>query len=283
MSMSIDSQVLEDFAQAFTVASTLQLSPLSNAAAAELVQMGPHWPLNGFETAWQLLADGADEGEYARWQDMNRVYGLTGPAVVPPYESVHTGDDGLIFDRDTLQVRLEYLQLDLEAPKLNNEPDDHIGLELSFLAHACMTAAQAQTELFAQRAVGVAVDFSARHLLVWGPPMLRAALREASTQWFKGVQTLTLQLLEQWQELLVNAGLATVGKQTGSDGDCADSAPTSGNKTEIPSGGDTDGSAGKSADADRSAGKSAGTDLSKVKNAGAGERADVKRDWLEAL
>ena len=63
--------------------------------------------------------------------------------LVPPWESVHVSYTGLIFQKETLNVRKWYANFGLQFEKLHKEPDDHIGIELAFLSHLSGRAAQA--------------------------------------------------------------------------------------------------------------------------------------------
>ena len=68
-----------------------------------------------------------------------------GPAKAPaaPWESVYFCDERLVFQQQTLQVREWYARFGLEPINLHKEPDDHIGLELEFLAHLAKLGVQA--------------------------------------------------------------------------------------------------------------------------------------------
>jgi TorA maturation chaperone TorD len=68
-----------------------------------------------------------------------------GPDKAPaaPWESVYFCDERLVFQQQTLQVREWYARFGLEPIHLHQEPDDHIGLELEFLAHLAKLGLQA--------------------------------------------------------------------------------------------------------------------------------------------
>jgi TorA maturation chaperone TorD len=65
---------------------------------------------------------------------MRLFVGPDGPHA-PPWESVYTSEEALIFEKSTLQVREQYAQLGLEYVLKDSEPDDHIAPELQFMAH----------------------------------------------------------------------------------------------------------------------------------------------------
>lgn len=128
-------------------------------------------------------------------RDHNLLYGVTATAKVPPYESVHRGDDGLVFDEETLQVRAEYRKLGLQAPKLNREPDDHIGLEFNFIAQSALKALdalEAGSETDASRYYGIGVQFMNSHIMEWAPLMLEDAAEQADTRFYRAIMYLSL-------------------------------------------------------------------------------------------
>ena len=137
--------------------------------------------------------------------DHDRLYGDTAAAVVPPYESVHRGLDGLVFDEQTLEVRAAYRGLSLQAPRLNREPDDHIGLEFDFVARSCLRAIDALDagdEAEAERFIGIGAAFVRDHLLPWAPEMLATAIGRAHTHFMRGVGLLSLGALASYVELV---------------------------------------------------------------------------------
>lgn len=63
-----------------------------------------------------------------------RICATPGRAVAPPWQSYYTDEESLLFSKETLQVRKWYKKYGLQSGKLNQEPDDHIAIMLSFLA-----------------------------------------------------------------------------------------------------------------------------------------------------
>ena len=87
--------------------------------------------MQDFRTQWnrELLPD-------LRW-DYTRLFIGPGHVLAPPWESVYRSRERLLFDQATLDVRQAYARFGLQAPRLNHEPDDHLGLELAFMFHLC--------------------------------------------------------------------------------------------------------------------------------------------------
>lgn len=118
----------------------------------------------------------------------------TDHVLAPVWESVYFGEQHLVFQEQTLQVREWYSRFGLQAKNLHREPDDHIGLELNFVAHLATMTSQAidlddqdafEKTLQAQR------DFLAEHLLRWEPVWARLVKKHAQTDFYLGLAHLT--------------------------------------------------------------------------------------------
>lgn len=200
----LDSDSLDAYAAAFTTLGRLHREPPDEATLAVLRTMLADWPLPDSGAAeeglrrWAQSRDGR-EGSAAIARDHDRLYGVSAKAVVAPYESVHRDDDGLVFDTSTLEVRQAYRARGLQAPRLNREPDDHIGLEFDFFARVLLRAldAREQGDQDASRAeIDAARDFLSTHLLVWAPDMLQRASAAADTHFMAGLALLSLGALD---------------------------------------------------------------------------------------
>ncbi|SHI93375.1 chaperone TorD involved in molybdoenzyme TorA maturation [Actinomyces denticolens] len=211
--LSIDD--LDALAAALGALGRLHLAPASAEERADVVPLLEEWPLDALPVSEEtaelarrakaLLAASLADGETqeATAGDQDALYGISRGAIVPPFESVHRGEEGLVFDTHTLQVRQEFRAAGLRAPHLGREPDDHLGLELEFVARCCAAAADSLGGGEAG-AAGIQVerarDFSVEHLLVWAPSMLQEAAAHARTNWMRGLCSLTLAALATWVE-----------------------------------------------------------------------------------
>lgn len=119
-----------------------------------------------------------------------------------PYESVYLSDEHLTFQQQTLEVRAFYGRFGVEAPSMGTEPDDHIGLELSFISHLCILgldaieAADADAETAMIASVG---DFLEQHLLKWVDDCLDRVVEHATTDFYRGLGLLTRGTVRQLQ------------------------------------------------------------------------------------
>jgi len=119
-----------------------------------------------------------------------------------PYESVYLSDEHLTFEQQTLEVRAFYNRFGVQAPSLGKEPDDHIGLELSFIAHLCVLGLDAidASDEDAQNAMIASVgDFLEQHLLRWVDDCLDRVVEHATTDFYRGLGHLTRGTVRQLQ------------------------------------------------------------------------------------
>jgi TorA maturation chaperone TorD len=137
--------------------------------------------------------------------DYTRLFIGPGKVLAPPYESVHFSSDRLMFQKETLQVRQWYARFGLQSEKIYNEPDDHIGLELLFMAHlAAQVAAAAKQEdgetldrmLEAQRM------FASTHLFRWAFRWCDQVCEHTHTDFFRGIALMTQGSLLEIAEIL---------------------------------------------------------------------------------
>lgn len=145
-----------------------------------------------------LLERSAQEGEDATLvaQDHARLVGGPGRVAVHPYESVHRSVEGLLFEQETLEVRAAYAEFGLAAPDKNRAPDDHISLELEFVATLAERALDAEGQEF-ERLVAGFDRFLAEHLFQWAPNFFDTLGRAAQTHFHHGVALLGVDTLVQ--------------------------------------------------------------------------------------
>ncbi|HLV03477.1 molecular chaperone TorD family protein [uncultured Georgenia sp.] len=202
----LDPTRLDALATAFSVLGRFHREPPDAATLASFWELLDEWPLPDTPAAQEGLAalraarDTGEDAETVR-ADHAALYGTLAVARVAPYESVHRGEEGLVFAEHTLQVRDAYRTLSLEAPRLNREPDDHIGLELEFVARSCLRALGALDQgspRDAERYVRLGADFLRDHLLRWAPAMLDRVTQEARTRFMPGLARLTTGAIEEY-------------------------------------------------------------------------------------
>ncbi|NCD16409.1 MAG: dehydrogenase [Actinobacteria bacterium] len=200
--MSVDPSLpgrLDALAAGWTALSRLLLSPPSDDTLAQVRNPAllDQWPLSGGTTdrGKALLLQSAEAGEDAGAVERDFARLFVGPAklTAPPWESVHRSRERLLFEAETFQVREWYARYGLEAPRLNREPDDHIALELEFLAtlaERALTALEEDREEDAQELVAAHQAFLAEHVLPWAPGLMDQIRDNAETFFLRGVAEL---------------------------------------------------------------------------------------------
>jgi TorA maturation chaperone TorD len=114
--------------------------------------------------------------------------------IAAPWESVFFNESRQTFQEQTLQVRTWYRRFELEPEKIYHEPDDHIGLELTFVAHLAnqaLLALDAGDQLKAETLITACNEFLADHLLKWAFAWCDLVTKNAHTDFYKGIALLT--------------------------------------------------------------------------------------------
>lgn len=145
--------------------------------AAEVLGLQNNGAMRGLLDALPLMGDLP-----ARRREFMRLY--VGPAklIAPPWESVYAEQGRSLFTATTLDVRNAYRAQGMLPAAYPHVADDHLSIELDFMAQLAraMQAAQeegrAQDEQDARKA---SADFLAAHLLRWVPAYAGEMARKA--------------------------------------------------------------------------------------------------------
>ena len=124
-------------------------------------------------------------------------------AVASPYESVYTSTEGLIMQEARDQVLSAYRAKGLQCPEPLNIPEDHIALELEFLAHLCRETLQAcgdRTRL--SNLLREQKEFLEQHLGKWISAFCSDIEKCASTGFYRAVGKITLGFLNMDRKIL---------------------------------------------------------------------------------
>lgn len=126
------------------------------------------------------------------------------PAAVP-WESVHLGEEQLLFDEETFDVRRMYQRFGLQAPNLNVEPDDHISLELEFLSQLLARGMRAEEhdDARADEYFAAHDEFCRDHVLRWVPTFFEQLTAAAKTSFYRGIGLLGQDALAAAKRLVV--------------------------------------------------------------------------------
>lgn len=123
---------------------------------------------------------------------------LTGAHGASPYESVWTDDDHLTCQAAMFQLRDIYAAAGLASTDWRQRADDHLVLQLLYIAHAARGAASREH----WRALARALD---EHLLRWLPDFAARVVQRSTSPFYTGLAVLTAAWLDALRDLL--AGL----------------------------------------------------------------------------
>ncbi len=124
---------------------------------------------------------------------------------VSPCESVWFDDENLIFQEAMFAVREFYNKYALEAENWRVMPDDHLALQIQFIAHLLDHDETKETLLDLSR-------FLDEHILRWIDRFAAKVNKRCSTQFYAGINILTAQYLEETRDML--AALLEIPRET---------------------------------------------------------------------
>lgn len=181
-------------------ASILQKAPdgqmLGQIAGERLFESFAEWPcfdnhcLPDFDSANAIKRLCEDAKSHAQnigsWQrelaeDHLRLFSGPNPAA-PPWESVWREKDGLLFGEQTEKVRNFYLDFGLGSANAGREPEDHLGLEIAFVAWLGGTEQKSLSGRDPSRALAA---FMNDHLLCWQEACLARAAQNAASEFYR--------------------------------------------------------------------------------------------------
>jgi len=137
---------------------------------------------------------GSESPEEIRADYLRLFVGLK-KALAPPWESVYLSPSGLVFQQPTLEVRRAYLEAAFSHDQMFEAPDDHVSLELEFLAalnERIAAALDAGNVADADHTRSLRQRFLEHHLDLWVGAFARDILTYSTTSFWKGVATVLL-------------------------------------------------------------------------------------------
>lgn len=151
----------------------------------------------GASQASSWLQNNLQAGSVAQYDILNidhtRLLVGPGSPLAPPWESFYFNSQGLLFQEQTTQVREWFRRFGLESEKIHQEPDDHIGLESSFLGHLAaraLSSVERSEPEETKRIIDAQHDFLVQHPFRWVPRWCSLMLEHARTDFYAGVALL---------------------------------------------------------------------------------------------
>lgn len=127
-----------------------------------------------------------------------------GTPKAPCWQSYYHETSGVVFGAKTLEVREWYKKFGLESEKKMYEPDDHLGLMLSFLSTLAaqeITARETEDWDLASKLCDAQKSFLLEQVLPWLPAWYYLADKYTETDFYQGVTRLIWGILEEYAGL----------------------------------------------------------------------------------
>lgn len=156
--------------------------------------------LAGFGMMKDFCLGGLDEQTLLRELIADQSQLFVGPLrlAAPPWGSVYM-DSGSLFGPSTSEVRERFRQIGLQVPSVGQDPEDHIGFELSFLSAVNQRVAGVAAEGEGAEALKLGAmgwDFIERLMEPWIGSFLDKVGKNAKTGFYRGLVQLTGGLVE---------------------------------------------------------------------------------------
>lgn len=157
-----------------------------------------------YQSATDLVASGvkriADDFQKDGGMTEERILSLgddhmqlfVGPGKLPaaPWEAIYVSEKRMVFQASTIAVRRAYEQYQLQPERFKREPDDHIALELDFMARLCeLFAAAIRGKKYseAKNILDSQIQFLENHLGKWVPDFCADIRDNAWSEFNKGM------------------------------------------------------------------------------------------------
>lgn len=139
-------------------------------------------------------------------EDYLKLFTGVGTMLAPPYESVILGNEHIIFDKPTLEVREFYRTYGWKSRFEGKIPDDHLGTEILFINLMVDKYLSLDDEACRREMRNEMLRFIERHPLKWIGTWHSMVEKHATTKCFRGVAKLLWASLEDITGILRNWG-----------------------------------------------------------------------------
>ena len=164
--------------------------PLTEPTLAQLKEEGNLPDLQdlgqGGQFLYQFLVQANQTDLAEAREDFNQLFVGPGSILAPPWESVYRSREHLLFDKTTQQVREQYHQFGLQFIQENNEPDDHLTIEIEFMMHLNDLCMNEQDHERLAQLILKQIYFLDEHLSQWIPLFSEKIQKTANSDLYKG-------------------------------------------------------------------------------------------------
>jgi putative dimethyl sulfoxide reductase chaperone len=142
----------------------------------------------------RLLVD--DEFIQKTKEEYNRLFVGPNSLPAPLWESVYLGREHLLFEEQTLQVRKCYQQHGLHFINENNQPEDHIVIELEFMSYLTQEIIESENDAYTKKVIGDQIHFLNEHLGKWAPKFCEKLINSTEFPLFQSAALLLEEYIE---------------------------------------------------------------------------------------
>lgn len=129
-------------------------------------------------------------------EEYQRLFVGPGPLGAPPWESYYRSKENLLFEKWTYQIREFYHRFGLKSIKENNEPDDHLLLELEFMVYLSDLFLEENSNEKLIELITTQITFVENHLLKWIPSFCNRIIENTNSQLYLAAAMLLDDFLE---------------------------------------------------------------------------------------
>lgn len=122
--------------------------------------------------------------------DYTRMFIGPDKLLAPPWESAYLNEERLLFQEQTMKVRMEYIKHSFISQNHGYEPDDHIGLELDFMSKLSEKLLEAYEKSKEEEFIEVlksGQSFLNNHLLKWCDMFTKDIVNNSNTGFYRGI------------------------------------------------------------------------------------------------
>jgi TorA maturation chaperone TorD len=179
----------------YQILHTLFLEPTNQNLLSELGRVGNFDELKEFHEGGRILASFFEQFTtmdkvFPEREEYRRLFIGPGTLVAPPWESYYRSKERLLFEEWTLQIRELYHQFGLQFIRENNEPDDHLLLELEFMIFLIELNLQASETERIREMITIQINYLNEHLTVWIPEFCKRVMDHTRSRLYLGAAML---------------------------------------------------------------------------------------------
>ncbi len=172
----------------------LFMEPINEEILLTLASSGNFSELKEFHEGGRILTpyfEQLTEAQISLERDeYHRLFIGPGSLAAPPWESYYRSNENLLFEKWTLEIRNQYHQFGLKFIKENNEPDDHLLLELEFMIFLVDLNLKSTSPERIEELISSQIHFLKEHLTVWIPAFCKRIIACTNSQLFLGAAML---------------------------------------------------------------------------------------------